>query len=166
MGSEDVGTMAVKTKVVKSKSKDKKTSWGSLNAFAGQTTPPTLKAVESALGDSHTLWKQLVSELKQDLKLDGEDWHSSGAKYGWAFRLQIKKRNIVYLSPRAGSFVATFILGDKAIAVVRKSNLPAELLQTIAKTKRYGEGTPVWIPVKSPKDLDIVKTIAKIKVEN
>jgi hypothetical protein len=151
---------------IKTKAKDKKTSRISLNAFAGQPAPPTQRAVESALGDSYTLWKQLVSELKQELKLDGEDWHSSGVKYGWSLRLQLKKRNIVYLGPRIGSFMTAFVLGDKAIAAVRKSTLPADLLQTIAKTKRYGEGTPVWIEVKRPEDLDTVKIVAKIKVEN
>jgi hypothetical protein len=87
-------------------------------------------------------------------------------KYGWSLRLQLKKRNIVYLGPRIGSFMTAFVLGDKAIAAVRKSTLPADLLQTIAKTKRYGEGTPVWIEVKRPEDLDTVKIVAKIKVEN
>ena len=162
MGSEDARTMAVETKT---KTK-KQSAQVSPNAFVGQTQPPTDTAVRSALGDSYALWKQLVSELKQELKLDGEDWHSSGVKYGWALRLQLKKRNIVYLGPRAGSFMAAFVVGDKAIAEVRKSKLLAELLQTIAKTKRYGEGTPVRIEVRTPQDLDAVKIVAKIKVEN
>lgn len=158
--------MATKTQAVKTKAKDKKTSWVSLNAFAGKTAPPTQKAVESVLGNSYILWRQLVAELKQELKLDGEDWHTSGVKYGWSLRLQLKKRNIVYLGPRAGSFMTAFILGDKAIAAARKSTLPTDLLQTIAKTKRYGEGTPVWIEVKRPEDLEAVKIVARIKVEN
>ena len=156
--------MAIKKK---SKSKARKPSAPvSPNAFAGQTERPTGKALETALGASRALWKQLVAELKQSLKLDGEDWHSSGVKYGWALRLQLKKRNIVYLGPRAGSFMASFVLGDKAIAAVRKSFLPADLLRTIAETKRYGEGTPVRIEVKGPEDLNLVRILAKIKTEN
>lgn len=153
--------MAVKTK---SKAR-KQAAPVSPNAFAGQTERPTQKALESALGPSHALWKELVAELKRSLKLD-EDWHSSGGKYGWALRLQLKGRNIVYLGPRAGSFMAAFVLGDKAIAAVRKSDLPADLLKTIAETKRYGEGTPVRIEVKGQEDLNPVKVLAKIKVEN
>jgi hypothetical protein len=118
------------------------------------------------LGNSWVLWKQLVAELKEELKLDGEEWSSSGLKYGWSFRLQVKKRNIVYLGPRSGAFMASFVLGDKAIAVARKSNLPAYVLKMIAAAKRYGEGTPVRIEVSKPEDLVPVKTLAKIKVEN
>jgi hypothetical protein len=154
--------MAVKTMV-----KAKKQSGAiSQNAFAGQAEQPTQKAVESALGNSWVLWKQLVAERKQEQNLDGEEWNSSGLKYGWSFRLQLKRRNIVYLGPRSGSFVASFVLGDKAIAVARKSRLPAYVLKMIAEAKRYGEGTPVRIEVSKPEDLEPVKTLAKIKVEN
>lgn len=154
--------MALKTAI---KSKTKGAS-ASQNAFVGQVEPPRQKAVQSALGQSYSLWKQLVAELKEELALDGEDWHSSGAKYGWALRLQQKQRNIVYLGPRAGSFIAAFVLGDKAIAAVQNSKLPADLLQTIAKTKRYGEGTPVRIEVTNAEELEAVRILARIKVEN
>jgi hypothetical protein len=154
--------MAVETMV-----KAKKPSGAiSQNAFAGQAEQPTQKAVESALGNSWVLWKQLVAERKQEQNLDGEEWNSSGLKYGWSFRLQLKKRNILYLGPRSGSFMASFVLADKAIAVARKSNLPAYVLKMIAEAKRYGEGTPVRIEVSKPEDLVPVKTLAKIKVEN
>jgi hypothetical protein len=154
--------MALKT-MVKAK---KQSGAVSQNAFAGQAERPTQKAVETALGQSHALWKQLVSELIDDLKLDGEEWNSSGVKYGWSLRLQLKKRNIVYLGPRCGSFMTSFVLGDKAVAVARKSKLPAYVLKMIAEAKRYGEGTPVRIEVSKPEDLGPVKILAKIKVEN
>jgi Protein of unknown function (DUF3788) len=144
----------------------KQSSSVSQNAFAGQADRPTQKAVEIALGRSCVLWKQLVAELKRELRLDGEEWNSSGVKYGWSLRLQLKKRNIVYLGPRAGAFVAAFVLGDKAVAVARKSKLPAYVLKMIADAKRYGEGTPVRIDVSKPEDLGPVKILAKIKVEN
>jgi hypothetical protein len=68
--------MAVKT-MVKAK---KQSGAVSQNAFAGQADQPTQKAVEPALGNSWVLWKQLVAELKQEQKLDGEEWNSSGLK--------------------------------------------------------------------------------------
>ena len=162
MGTENFRGMAVNT-MVKAK---KQSGADSQNAFAGKAEQPTQKAVETALGNSRVLWNQLLAELKQELKLDGEEWNSSGLKYGWSFRLQLKKRNIVYLGPRAGAFVAAFVLGDKAVAVARKSKLPAYVLKMIAEAKRYGEGTPVRIEVSKPADLEPVNILAKIKVEN
>jgi hypothetical protein len=162
MGTEEIRRMALKS-ATQSKKREVPAAQ---NAFVGQEQPPTSKAVASALGHSFVLWEQLVTELKAELKLDGEDWHSSGLKYGWALRLQLKKRNIVYLGPRDGSFMASFVLGDKAVAATRKSKLPAALLETLAHTKRYGEGTPVRIEVTKPEDLESVKIVARIKVEN
>jgi hypothetical protein len=80
--------------------------------------------------------------------------------------LQSKKRNIVYLSPRAGSFLASFALGDKAVAAARKSNLPPHVLKIVNAAKRYAEGAAVRIEVRAAKDVDVVKTLAKIKLEN
>ena len=154
--------MALKT-TVKSK---KQSGPASQNAFAGQAERPTQTAVEGALGQSYALWKKIISDLKNELKLDGEEWNSSGLKYGWALRLQLKKRNIVYLGPRKASFMAAFVLGNRAVAVARKSELPAYVLKMIADAKRYGEGTPVRIEVSSAEDLAPVKILARIKVEN
>lgn len=136
------------------------------NPFAGQAKKPTDKAVASVLGTSLSLWNELVDDLQRDLKIDTAEWHSASVKYGWSLRLQLKKRNIVYLGPRNGWFMAALALGDKAIAAARSTNLPARVLKTIAEAKRYPEGTGVRIEVKTPEDAAAVKSLAKIKVEN
>lgn len=118
------------------------------------------------LGRGHSLWLNLAADLKRDLKLDGEEWNSYSVKAGWSLRLQSKKRNIVYFSPRTGWFLASFILGEKAVAAARKSKLPVRILKMIDEAKRYPEGTAVRIEVHAAADADIVKTLAKIKFEN
>lgn len=136
------------------------------NAFAGQKKCPTEKAVASALGSTLPLWNQLIADLKKKLNIDTAEWHSGSVKLGWSMRLQLNKRNIVYLSPRQGWFVAACVLGDKAVAAARKSALPPAVIQNISDSKRYAEGTAVRIDVKNPQDLETVKTLAKIKIEN
>lgn len=136
------------------------------NAFAGQKTKPTDKAVASVLGSSLSLWNSLVADLKRDLTIDTAEWHTGSVKYGWSLRLQRKTRNIVYLGPRSGWFLAAFALGDKAIEAARASDLPANALKIIADATRYVEGTAVRIEVRQPGDLEVVKTLAKIKIEN
>jgi Protein of unknown function (DUF3788) len=136
------------------------------NAFAGQATQPTERELASVLNDSHPLWQNLVADLKKELNLDRQEWNSYSVKAGWSLRLQSKKRNIVYLSPRAGSFLASFALGDKAVAAARKSNLPPHVLKIVNAAKRYAEGAAVRIEVRAAKDVDVVKTLAKIKLEN
>jgi Protein of unknown function (DUF3788) len=136
------------------------------NAFAGQKKSPTEKAVASALGSTLPLWNQLIADLKTKLNIDTAEWHSGSVKLGWSMRLQLSKRNIVYLGPRQGWFVAAFVLGDKAVAASRKSALPPAVIQNISNSKRYSDGTAVRIDVKNPQDMEIVKMLAKIKIDN
>jgi hypothetical protein len=134
------------------------------NAFAGQAKAPTEQALAMMLGQSLDLWRGLVDGLRQEWQLD-QEWHSSSIKLGWSLRLQQKKRNIVYLSPRTGFFIAAFALGDRAVATAQGSDLPSHVKKLIATAKRYAEGTAVRIEVKSPNDLVIVKALGKIKIE-
>lgn len=136
------------------------------NAFAGQKTKPTEKAIASALGPTLALWNGLVTDMKRDLKIDTAEWHTGSVKYGWSLRLQLKKRNIVYLGPRDGSFMAAFALGDRAVAAALASDFPADVLDTISGSKRYAEGTAVRIEVRTTADVAVVKQLAKIKIDN
>ena len=136
------------------------------NAFAGQAKSPTRKDLAAALGQADVLWQDLVTDLKRDLKLDADEWNSYSVKAGWSFRLKLKKRNIVYLGPRTGYFLASFVFGDRALAAARQSKLPPHVLKLIDEAKRYPEGTALRIEVRAAKDANLVKTLAKIKVEN
>jgi len=136
------------------------------NAFAGHAKQPTEKELASVLGKTDGLWQELVADLKRDLKLDGKEWNTYSVKAGWSLRLQLKKRNIVYLGPRDGCFLASFILGDKAVAAARKSKLPLIVLKMIDEAKRYAEGTAVRIEVHKAADAKVVKMLAEIKIKN
>jgi len=68
--------------------------------------------------------------------------------------------------PSTGCFLASFALGDKAVAAARIAVLPPSTRKLIEKAKRYTEGTAVRIEVHDAKDAKDVKTLAKIKLEN
>jgi len=136
------------------------------NAFAGRARKPNDNELASALGPTLDLWKGLVADLQRDQKIDIAAWHSPSPKYGWSLRLSLKKRNIVYLGPRQGFFIAAFALGDKAVAAARNIELPPPIQKLIAEAKRYAEGTAVRIEVRTPEDAVIVKELARIKIQN
>jgi hypothetical protein len=135
------------------------------NAYIGKTTLPTAKEITTVLGASAALWKQLVDWLAEQGVVE-QEWKSSSPKYGWSLLLKLKKRTIVYLSPCAGCFRASFVLGDRAVAAARQSDLAKSTLKLLDKAPHYAEGTGLRLMVKDPKDLTAIRKLALIKLAN
>ena len=136
------------------------------NAFIGKTTQPTAKQLANELGESKKLWTELVADLKKECEITGEEWDSASPKYGWSLRLKHKKRNIVYLGPCHGCFRVAFVLGEKGMKAARSAEFPADLAKIIDEAPHYPEGNAIRFEVKSSSDIEAVKRLARIKVEN
>ena len=135
------------------------------NAFIGKTAMPTAEEVAAALGPAADAWRQVVDWMaKQEVTV--QEWNSYSAKSGWAMRLKVKKRNIVYLAPCSGCFRVAFVLGDRAMAAARVSDLSKSTLKLLDEAPKYPEGTGVRLMVKVPKDLPAIRKLALIKLAN
>jgi hypothetical protein len=137
-----------------------------VNAFIGKSEQPGDSELSAALGASRVLWDKLLAELSKEQLITGWEWHSYSVKAGWSLRLQRKERNILYMVPRSGGFLAAFVFGDKALAAIRAGKFPPTVMELIASARKYAEGTGVRLEVKGPKDIAIVKKLAAIKVAN
>jgi len=135
------------------------------NAFIGKKSKPSAADLIKALGPAAAAWKELLGCLA-DGGISSDNWQSISPKYGWSLRPALKARTILYMSPCEGCFRASFALGDKAVAAARKSGLPKELLAEIVAARRYAEGTPVRVIVRGPEDLETVKKLVAIKLQN
>jgi hypothetical protein len=98
------------------------------------------------------LWDALIADLACDHGLEPEGWVRT------ALPLRKGKRRIVYLAPREGFFLASFALGDRAVAAMKAANPPVE------PGKRYAEGTAVRIEVRTTADVKLVKQLVAIKI--
>ena len=135
------------------------------NAFIGQTTQPTPEQVSAALGESNEVWKTLLEWLAEQ-GVSAEEWKSISPKYGWSLRPKLKKRTIVHLAPCNGCFRVVFILGDRAVAAARQSDLSKDVLKLLDEATRYAEGTGIRLVVRQKKDLAAVRKLALIKLAN
>lgn len=123
------------------------------------------KDLAATLGDSLDAWKELTVWLSGK-GISAKEWHSISPKYGWALRPQLKARNILYMGPCAGCFRVSFVLGDRAMAAARASELPKAVLKEIAGARRYAEGTGVRLLVRTADDLTPIRTLVEIKLAN
>ncbi len=136
------------------------------NAFIGRAKPPRAADVAAALGDLAPLWDEIVVSLAGELSLTVSEWKSYGLKHGWSLKLQRGKRTILHLAPCTGSVHVVFILGDRAVAVARAARLGATATKVLDAAPRYPEGTGVRIDVTRPRQLPLVRKLARIKLEN
>ena len=95
-----------------------------------------------------------------------EDWKFYGVKSGWILKTLRKKRNLFFFVPLEGSFQISFVFGDKAVAAAQKSELPQELITELKNARKYAEGRGLRIDVKNSADVEHIKTLVEIKVNN
>jgi len=136
------------------------------NAFIGKAECPTDEELTAELGTAKPVWDRLLQELADEQDLVIREWNSYSRKAGWSLRLKRGERNIVYLSPGRGMFMASFALGDNAVAAARRSKLPKHILEIIDAAKRYAEGTAVRLDIGQSDNIAPVKKLVAIKLEN
>jgi len=136
------------------------------NAFIGRTKAPSDADLATALGTVKPLWDEIVVGMAEELGLTGSEWKSYGVKHGWALQLRRGKRNIVHLAPCEGSIRVLFILGDRAVAAARATKLGARAAKLIDDAPRYPEGTGIRLEVSRPRQIPLVRKLARIKLDN
>lgn len=135
------------------------------NAFIGHPTPPTTEVLAATLGlEAHQLWINLIAALETDQLINASVWKSYSPKAGWSLRLLKGKRIIIYLTPAAKAFEATFILGARAMEAAYAANFPSGVVKLLQEAKLYPEGTVVRIDVHKSADANTVHKLAAIKL--
>ena len=136
------------------------------NAFAGSTKKPTDAQLTAALGPSRPVWDQLLTDLAEQHGISGHEWKSYSSKAGWSCRVTRKGRTIVWLSPEHHGFMAAFIMGERAMRVVRESRWPQRIRAAIENAPKYPEGTGIRLQVTSSRDIGPLMKLAAIKLGN
>ena len=136
------------------------------SVFEDKETRPDDKMLAKALGKSNRLWQEIKKNLKVEYGELIEDWKFYGQKSGWILKTLRKKRNLFFFIPLEDSFQVSFVFGDKAVAAVEKSDLPQELVTSLKNARKYAEGRGLQIDVKGSADVEHVKKLVEIKVNN
>ena len=134
--------------------------------FVERDLKPTPKTLAEALGDSHRLWLQIKENLTHSFGELTEEWKYYGAKSGWLLKMLQKKRNLFFLIPLEDYFVISFVFGDKAVTQIFETDLPDVLKSTLRNARKYAEGRGLPIEVRSEKEVEQVKKLVEIKVNN
>ena len=137
-----------------------------LSAFDDKSKPPPKADLAATLGKSFIHWNALREILASRFVPLTEEWGYTSKSPGGVLRLKTRKRVIVYMAPREGYFLASFALGEKAVAAARESGLPDSVLEIIDSARKYAEGRGVRIEVRNSKDVRNVEKLAVAKMAN
>ncbi|MFH1734156.1 MAG: DUF3788 family protein [bacterium] len=135
-----------------------------LSYFDDKEHQPTEDDLTSALGETKPLWDGIAAYCTEKFAPLTIDWKFFGAKWGWSCKLVQKKRVILYLTHADGFYYTGFVLGDKALNALRRSELPANVLDVINSAPKYGEGTGFRLEIRTKQDLEATEVLADAKM--
>ncbi len=132
--------------------------------FIDKNKMPDDNAMLLALGDSYQLWQMIKDYVFTKYPQAKELWSCS--KYGWSFRINDKKRAILYLLPRDSFFKVAFVFGQKATDIILKSSVSKEIKEELKSARVYAEGRGIRINIKSDSQINDIKELIDIKIAN
>ena len=137
-----------------------------LSVFLDKSKPPQDNDLIEALGEAKQSWDQLKSYVKENYPGIVENWKHYGKNSGWTMKLLKKKRNLFFSYPGRKQFVVVFVFGDKAVEVAENSSLPRHIIDSLKGAKKYAEGRGLQVTVQNQDDIELVKKLITIKIEN
>jgi len=136
----------------------------SSSIFFDKSIRPDDRQLAEALGRTYPLWAEIKSHIRAEHGELVEEWKFYGPKSGWILKSLNKKRNLFFLTPCQEYFRIAFVFGDRAVAAIEKSDLPAAIIEEIKKAKKYAEGRGLRLEVRRQGDVEHVKKLLAFKV--
>ncbi|MCX6149722.1 MAG: DUF3788 family protein [Ignavibacteriales bacterium] len=134
--------------------------------FSDKSLQPNDQMLLEVLGKSKKYWDEIKQSLNDKYGELTEEWKFYGQKIGWTLKLLKKKRNLFFFTPYDKYFKISFVFGEKAVAVIEKSDLPENLISELVNARKYVEGRGLAIEVKTQKEVQIIQKLVAIKIDN
>ncbi len=137
-----------------------------ISIFTDKNLPPDEKVLAIKLAPTYPLWKAIRDWVLDKWPQSLPEWNFPGQKFGWSFRIKDKKRAIIYLLPREGFFKVAFVFGEKATREILESNVSIEVKEQLRQSRPYAEGRGIRITINKEADIQDIKVLTEIKMNN
>ncbi|MDA3891330.1 MAG: DUF3788 domain-containing protein [Salinivirgaceae bacterium] len=134
------------------------------SVFMEKEQIPTQKELSKKLTDKIKWWQQIRDFVFEKYPKAVEEWNFPGKKYGWSFRIKDKKRVIIYLLPREGSFMVAFVFGQKAYTQIMETEIDESIKTELTNARVYAEGRGIRIAVDSESVIEDIERLVEIKL--
>ena len=137
-----------------------------LSACVEKARSPTDEDLRATLGRAFAPWCRLLALVSTRIGPVTEVWGFTSASTGWGLRVRRKDRVILYMTPQRNKFLVSFALGEKAVAAVQATRMPAAILSAVASAPKYAEGRGVRIEVTNNRPVAALAALAEIKSQH
>jgi hypothetical protein len=137
-----------------------------LSAFGDRAHEPAEQDLARTLGPADAAWQQLLACVGRAKPAPTLAWGCTSASTGWSLRLKHKERVLAYLTPKAGMFLFSLSLGEKAVRAAQEAALPAPVLAAIEAAPRYAEGRGCRFEVRDAGLAEALAQLVAIKRAN
>lgn len=128
-----------------------------------RTPAPTDAELRPLLGDALAVWKGIIAALEKEWVPLGTQWKPCKAGLGRMCLLQHKQRTLLYLTPDRGAVWVAIVLGERAVALARASDLPEAIKRLIEEARPYAEGRGIRFLVHQMDEVGVVAQLVRIK---
>ena len=136
----------------------------SIGAFTDKKQQPSQTEIQDMMGAGLSDWEELVQFVRQQYAPDEEFRFMYGKKYGWALRFHIRCKLLTSFYPTQGGLTVQINLGPAAVEQALKMNLGENSRSVINQATAYSEGRWLFIPVKSPQDIQDIQRLIALRV--
>ena len=128
---------------------------------------PNDEIIFSIIGNTKLLWKQTFSYLFDNNKDISVNWKYSNCGKEWFCQALKKKKSLFWVQiQKKNSFSIGFPFGDKSESIILQSKLPKSIKNEYIHAKRFNTTRYIAINVKEAKDVENVKKLIDLKINN
>jgi hypothetical protein len=129
--------------------------------FDQKEVTPDESNLKKVLGKLYPAYKE-VMELTEDFD---HEWKHYGKKHGWQLKVVKKGKALLYLIPQEKSFRIGCAVRENEKERLLHSSLPHKTKEELATAKKYPEGYPLRLEIKSKTDMRKVCVVLEVLKE-
>jgi hypothetical protein len=124
---------------------------------------PNDDQVFAIIGENRLHWQKLMHAIHDKYPDAEEVWKYYNDGKSWLFRILRKKKTLFWIGVLKDTFRITFYFGEKAEALIEKSDLPDTLKTEFKNGKQFGKIRGITIEVSQEGDIDNALRLAEIR---
>ncbi len=137
-----------------------------ISIFTDASKMPSTGDLAVPLPEAYPLWMEIRDFVLEKYPSAIEEWHIAVKKYGRGFRIKVKKRATIYMSPREGFFRVAMVFGQKATDQILNSEISIQIKEELMNSGVYAEGRVIRLEIHSGVVLTDIKKLVEIKIAN